>query len=136
MAGFAGISMSAWIITSFKEGLETINLLSPSSAPVVIFERAADALLASEVRLEEEMVVHRPKVALEITSHLETRSGHGYMIVVGPRGGGKSTAAMEAVKGRGGTIGILDSLSHPCQRGDRHIARGCLSASTQQRHLD
>jgi hypothetical protein len=113
VACFAGISKSAawppgaWILTMFKEGLETINLVSPSPAPVVIFERAADALLASEVRLEEEMVVHRPKIALEITSYLESRSGHGYMVVVGPRGGGKSTAAMEAVKGRAGTIGIL-----------------------------
>ena len=107
VACFAGIHKSAWILASFKDGLETINLLSPPPAPVVIFERAADALLASEVRLEEEMVVHRPKIALEITGYLETQSGHGYMVVVGPRGGGKSTAAIEAVKGRAGTIGIL-----------------------------
>ena len=91
----------------FKEGLEAINLLSPSPAPVVIFDRAADALLASEVRVKNRMVVHRPKIALEITGYLETRSGHGYMVVVGQHGGGKSTAAMEAVKGRAGTIGIL-----------------------------
>ena len=107
VACFAGIHKSAWTFTSFKEGLVTINLLSPSPAPVVIFERAADALLASEVRQEEEVMIHRPKIALEITGYLETPSGHGYMVVVGPRGGGKSTAAMEAVKGRAGTIGIL-----------------------------
>ena len=107
VACFAGIHKSAWTFTSFKEGLVTINLLSPSPAPVVIFERAADALLASEVRQEEEVMIHRPKIALEITGYLETPSGHGYMVVVGPRGGGKSTAAMEAVKGLAGTIGIL-----------------------------
>jgi hypothetical protein len=107
VACFAVINKSAWTLTMFKEGLETINLLSPSPALVVIFDRAADALLASRVKLKNRMVVHRPKIALEIASYLETPSGHGYMVVVGPRGGGKSTAAMEAVKGRAGTIGIL-----------------------------
>ena len=97
VACFAGIHKSAWTFTSFKEGLVTINLLSPPPAPVVIFERAADALLASEVRQEEEVMIHRPKIALEITGYLESRSGHGYMVVVGPCGGGKSTAAMEAL---------------------------------------
>ena len=102
VACFAGISKSAWppgawTLTMFKEGLETMILVSPSPAPVVIFERAADALLASRVGLEEETVVHRPKIALEITGYLESRSGHGYMVVVGPCGGGKSTAAMEAL---------------------------------------
>jgi hypothetical protein len=115
VACFAVINKSAWTLTMFKEGLETINLLSPSPALVVIFDRAADALLASRVKLKNRMVVHRPKIALDIASYLETPSGHGYMVVVGPRGGGKSTAAMEAVKGRaGGCIQLHPSAGPPC----------------------
>lgn len=37
---------------------------------------------------------------------MNTKAGHGYMVVIGPRGGGKSTAVTQAVKGRKGTIGI------------------------------
>ena len=101
-------------ITPVKESTALMNgmwargkaYLSPT---VTSTEWAASALLASEVKMRSRAQgeeIHRPDITHPITSYLNTKSGHGYMVVIGPRGGGKSTAVTQAVKGRKGTIGI------------------------------
>ena len=101
-------------ITPVKESTALMNgmwargkaYLSPT---VTSTEWAASALLASEVKMwsrAQGEEIHRPDITHPITSYLNTKSGHGYMVVIGPRGGGKSTAVTQAVKGRKGTIGI------------------------------
>ena len=97
----AGLALLAQAVTFFKDP-------PPPTNPV---ERAAQALLASQIRCgtTPANVIDRPAVVERFSRFLNTDTHHlkkGYLVVTGPRGGGKSLAVQEAVKNRTGTLSV------------------------------
>eukprot|EP00035_Acanthoeca_spectabilis_P004126 m.99073 g.99073 ORF g.99073 m.99073 type:complete len:381 (+) comp12449_c0_seq2:255-1397(+) len=50
--------------------------------------------------------VDRPQITDKIASYVESEAGTNYMVVIGPRASGKSTASQSAVAGKEGIIGV------------------------------
>ena len=97
-------------VTMLNDGSELRNRWAPPPPPPPsTIERAAGALLANQIRCgtPPAELIERPTIVESVSHDLNSKfGGVGYTVVIGPRGGGKSTAVQAAAKNRGGTLSV------------------------------
>ena len=102
LGGFVSLSTGLGnTISTVKEGK---NFFAGPS-----IKRAAQAVLANTISCgtPPAELIERPTIVERVSHDLNSKfGGVGYTVVIGPRGGGKSTAVQAAAKNRDGTLSV------------------------------